>query len=403
MVDALKTGEEGFVVLNQTPFYGESGGQVGDTGTLSGEGVAATVTDTVKHNGVFGHKVTVTSGTIKLDTPLALTVDHARRSAIRANHSATHLLHEALRLTLGDHVAQRGSMVSPDRLRFDFVHTKPMTPQELQQVEEIANDIVLSNSQVETRLMGVEDAKQSGARALFGEKYGDEVRVVSMGEPTGNALGWSVELCGGTHVRRTGDIGLITVLGDSGVAAGVRRIEALTAKGARHHARANTNLVASAADLLKTAPAEVLNRIEALQDNLKKSERALSEAQKKLAMGGSSGAAAPATEIVNGTAFVGRAVEGVEAKDLRGLVDQEKKKLGSGVVALVLKGEDGKGTVAIGVTDDLTAKLSAANLVKLATVALGGQGGGGRPDMAQGGGPDGSRADEALAAIRSAL
>jgi alanyl-tRNA synthetase len=403
LVDELKTGDEGYVVLNQTPFYGESGGQVGDTGTLSGEGNAADVLDTVKNSGVFGHKVKVTAGALKIGTPLALIVDHDRRSAIRANHSATHLLHEALRLVLGDHVAQRGSMVSPDRLRFDFVHTKPISQQELQQVEEIANDIVLQNSPVETRLMGVEDAKQSGARALFGEKYGDEVRVVSMGDPTGNTLGWSVELCGGTHVRRTGDIGLITVLSDSGVASGVRRIEALTAKGARHHARTNANLVQSAADVLRTSPAEILNRLEALQDNLKKSERSLSEAQKKLALGGSAGAAAPAAETVNGTAFVGRAVEGVMAKDLRGLVDLEKKKLGSGVVALVLTGEDGKGTVAVGVTDDLTAKFSAAELIKHATAALGGQGGGGRPDMAQGGGPDGSKASEAIAAIRAAL
>ena len=251
--------------------------------------------------------------------------------------------------------------------------------------------------------MGVEDAKESGARALFGEKYGDEVRVVSMGDPTGNTLGWSVEFCGGTHVRRTGDIGLITVLGDSGVSAGVRRIEALTAVGARHHARANTNLVQTAADILKTSSSEILTRIEALQDNLKKSERALSDAQKKLAMGGSSGAAAPAAEIVNGTTFVGRTVEGIAAKDLRGLVDAEKNKVGSGVIALVLKGEDGKASVAIGVTDDLTGKFSAAELIKQATIALGGQGGGGRPDMAQGGGPDGSKADDALAAVRSAL
>src|SRR5690606_5055219 len=320
-----------------------------------------------------------------------------RRSAIRANHSATHLLHEALRLTLGDHVAQKGSLVSPDRLRFDFVHSKPISPQEMQAIEDLANDVVLANSAVETRLMGVEEAKESGARVVFGEKYGDEVRVVSMGDPTGNALGWSVELCGGTHVNRTGDIGLITVLGEAGVSAGVRRIEALTARGARHHARTNTSLVASAADLLRTTPTDILTRIEALQENLKKSERALSEAQKKLALGGSSGAAAPAAETVNGVAFVGRAVEGVAAKDLRGLVDVEKKKLGSGVVALVLKGEDGKGTVAIGVTDDLVGKYSAADLIKHATVALGGQGGGGRPDMAQGGGPDGSKAEAAVA------
>jgi alanyl-tRNA synthetase len=405
MVEALNEGEEGFVVLNQTPFYGESGGQVGDTGTLSGEGVGADVLDTVKHNGVFGHKVKMTAGAVKVGTPLSLLVNHDRRSAIRANHSATHLLHEALRLVLGDHVAQRGSLVTPDRLRFDFVHTKPITTQEMAQIEDIANDIVLQNSKVETRLMGVEDAKESGARALFGEKYGDEVRVVSMGDPTGNAVGWSVELCGGTHVNRTGDIGLITVLGESGVSSGVRRIEALTAKGARHHARTNTNLVTSAADVLRTTPAEILNRIEALQEGLKKSERALSEAQKKLALGGggTSATAAPADDKVNGVTYVGRAVEGVSPKDVKGLVDADKKRIGSGVVTIVLKGEDGRGTVAVGVTDDLTSKYSAGDLIKLATVALGGQGGGGRPDMAQGGGPDGAKAQAAIDAVRSAL
>jgi alanyl-tRNA synthetase len=405
IVDALNEGEEGFVVLNQTPFYGESGGQVGDTGTLSGEGVGADVLDTVKHNGVFGHKVKMTAGSFKVGTPLSLLVNHERRSAIRANHSATHLLHEALRLVLGDHVAQKGSLVTPDRLRFDFVHTKPISTQEMAQIEDIANDIVLQNSKVETRLMGVEEAKESGARALFGEKYGDEVRVVSMGDPTGNAVGWSVELCGGTHVNRTGDIGLITVLGESGVSSGVRRIEALTAKGARHHARANTNLVASAAEVLRTTPAEILTRIEALQEGLKKSERSLSEAQKKLALGGggSGAAAAPADDKVNGVTYVGRAVEGVSPKDVKGLVDADKKRIGSGVVTIVLKGEDGRGTVAVGVTDDLTGKYSAGDLIKLATIALGGQGGGGRPDMAQGGGPDGSKAQAAIDAVRTAL
>ncbi len=404
MVDVLTTGDEGFAVFNQTPFYGESGGQVGDSGRITGDGVAATVLETSKHHGVFGHKVKVEHGTLKLGQGLALAVDHSRRSAIRSNHSATHLLHEALRLVLGDHVAQRGSMVSPDRLRFDFVHTKPITAQELVQIEDIANEIVLQNTPVETRLMSVDDAKNSGARALFGEKYGDEVRVVSMGEPTGNGLGWSVELCGGTHVRRTGDIGLISIVAEAGVAAGVRRLEALTGKAARHRGNDHIRIVDAAAGLLRTQSHEVLDRIEAVQDSLKKAERALSEANKKLALGGGGGAeASPAAETVNGIAFAGRTVRGVEAKDLRGLIDVEKKKLGSGVVALVLVSEDGKGTVAIGVTDDLTARKSAADLVKLATVALGGQGGGGRPDMAQGGGPDGSKADAAIAAVRAAL
>jgi alanyl-tRNA synthetase len=403
MVDTLAAGEEGFVVLNQTPFYGESGGQVGDTGTISGEGFTAEVTDTVKNHGVFGHKVTVGEGTLSVGTPLSLVVDHTRRSAIRANHSATHLLHEALRIVLGDHVAQKGSMVSADRLRFDFVHTKAISPQEMAQIEDIANDIVLQNSRVETRLMGVEEAKQSGARALFGEKYGDEVRVVSMGDPTGNALGWSVELCGGTHVNRTGDIGLITVLGESGVAAGVRRIEALTARGARHHARTNANLVASAADVLHTQPFEVLTRIAALQDQLKKADRALTDARQKLAMGGGTGTGGGEAETINGVTFVGRVVDGLQPKDLRGLVDQTKKQVGSGVVVVIGLTEDGKAGLAVGVTEDLVGKVSAVDLVKVGSAALGGQGGGGRPDMAQAGGPDGSKADDAMAAIRAAL
>jgi alanyl-tRNA synthetase len=343
---------------------------------------------------------------LRVGTPLSLLVDHDRRSAIRANHSATHLLHEALRLVLGDHVAQRGSLVTPDRLRFDFVHTKPISPQEMAQIEDIANDIVLQNSKVETRLMGVEEARESGARALFGEKYGDEVRVVSMGDPTGNAVGWSVELCGGTHVNRTGDIGLITVLGEGGVSSGVRRLEALTGKGARLYARASANLVASAADVLRTTPSEMLSRLEALQDNLRKAERALSEAQRKLALGGAATPGGPAASPqveVGGVPFVGRAVEGVAPRDLRGLVDAEKKRVGSGVVTLVLRSEDGKGTVAIGVTDDLVGRYSAADLIRHATLALGGQGGGGRPDMAQGGGPDGAKAQAAIDAVRSAL
>jgi alanyl-tRNA synthetase len=313
------------------------------------------------------------------------------------------LLHEALRIVLGDHVAQKGSMVSADRLRFDFVHTKPISPQEMAQIEDIANDIVLQNSRVETRLMGVEEAKQSGARALFGEKYGDEVRVVSMGDPTGNAVGWSVELCGGTHVGRTGDIGLISVLGESGVAAGVRRIEALTARGARHHARTNTNLVASVADVLHTQPAEVLNRIAALQDQLKKSERALTDARQKLAMGGGADSPSAETETINGVNFVGRIVDGLQPKDLRGLVDQTKKQVGSGVVVVIGITEDGKAGLAVGVTEDLVGKVSAVDLVRAGSAALGGQGGGGRPDMAQAGGPDGAKANEAMAAIRAAL
>ncbi|MDB5540479.1 MAG: alaS [Devosia sp.] len=403
-VERLVAGDEGFVVLNQTPFYGESGGQVGDTGRLVGDGVAVTVNETTRHHGVFAHQVKVEEGMLTRGLGLALHVDHARRTAIRANHSATHLLHEALRIVLGDHVAQRGSLVAPDRLRFDFVHTKPISAQELAEIEDIANDIVLQNTPVETRLMSVDDAKASGARALFGEKYGDEVRVVSMGLPTGNGLGWSVELCGGTHARRTGDIGLISVVAEAGVAAGVRRIEAVTGRIARHRGDDNVRIVESAAGLLRSGPHEVLERIETLQETLKKAERALSEANKKLALGGGQTASAPAADDnVNGITFVGRAVEGISPKDVKGLVDTEKKRINSGVVTVVLRGDDGRGTVAVGVTEDLTGRYAAGELVKLATAALGGQGGGGRPDMAQGGGPDGGKADAAIAAVRAAL
>jgi len=401
-VEAIAAGQEGVVVVNQTPFYGESGGQVGDTGTIRGDGVVAEVTDTGRHHGVFAHRVRVTEGSLRLGQAVELVVDHERRSAIRANHSATHLLHEALRIVLGDHVAQKGSLVSPERLRFDFVHTKPMTPQEMAEVEDIANAIVLQNTPVETRLMGVEEAKESGARALFGEKYGEEVRVVSMGEPTGNALGWSVELCGGTHVRRTGDIGLVSIVSEGAVAAGVRRIEALTGHAARHRGNANTAILASAASLLRAGPHEVLDRIEALQEQLKKAERALTDARQKLALGGGAPGGG-ATETLNGVAFAGRVVDGLQPKDLRGLVDQTKKQIGSGVVAVIGRAEDGKAGVAVGVTDDLVGRYSAVDLVRAGAAALGGQGGGGRPDMAQAGGPDGARADDALAAIRALI
>ncbi|HEV7291892.1 MAG TPA: alanine--tRNA ligase [Devosia sp.] len=401
-VPALAAGEEGYVVLNQTPFYAESGGQVGDTGQLLGEGVEASVLDTQKFHGVFAHKVTVTTGTLKPGQAVELLVDHDRRSAIRANHSATHLLHEALRLVLGDHVAQKGSQVSADRLRFDFVHTKPMSPEEISEVEDLANAIILQNAPVETRLMGVEEAKESGARALFGEKYGDEVRVVSMGQPTGNGLGWSVELCGGTHVRRTGDIGLVSLVAESAVGAGVRRVEALTGNAARRRGNENVAIVGAAAGLLRSGTQDVLERIAALQEQLKRTERSLSDAKQKLAMGGGS-AKAEGPETINGVAFVGRVVEGLQPKDLRGLVDQTKKQVGSGVVAIVGVTEDGKAGLAVGVTEDLVGKKSAVELVKAGAAALGGQGGGGRPDMAQAGGPDGGKAEDALTAIRALI
>jgi len=410
--DSLKAGETGSLVLNQTPFYAESGGQVGDTGVLTGEGgIKFRVSDTQKKAGdLFIHTGTLEQGTLKVGTALQLEVDHARRSSIRAHHSATHLLHEALRQVLGDHIAQRGSLVAPDRLRFDFVHPKPITADELARVEDIANDVVLENDEVTTRIMAVDDAREAGARALFGEKYGDEVRVVSMGkgprEQGQNALGWSVELCGGTHVRRTGDIGLISVISEGAVASGVRRIEALTGRHARAHANDIIVLAKSAASELRTSIEDVPARITSLLEERKKLERDLSDARKKLAMGGGASAgngAAGGVREVGNVKLLARAVEGVETKDLKSLVDDGKKQIGSGVVAIVGVTEDGKAGIVVGVTADLTSRFNAVDLVRKGSEVLGGKGGGGRPDMAQAGGPDGAKANAALSAIEEAM
>ena len=409
-VPELKKGDSGVVVMNQTPFYGESGGQVGDAGEMRREGVHLIVTDTQKKAGdLFAHLVKVEDGAVKVGDPLLLVVDHDRRAGIRQNHSATHLLHEALRQVLGDHVAQKGSLVAPDRLRFDFSHPKPMTAAELERVEDIANDIVLQNAPVTTRLMALDDARASGARALFGEKYGDEVRVVAMGNTSeklgsGNNLGWSIELCGGTHVKRTGDIGLIGSLSDSGVASGVRRLEALTGKAARKAANKQMQVVKSAAAELKAPLEEMPARIAALLDERKKLERELSEARKKLAMGGGDAKSGDdGVREVNGVKLIARTVSGIELKDLRSLADEGKKQVGSGVVAIVGLSADGKAGIVVGVTDDLTKRFNAVELVRKGAEALGGKGGGGRPDMAQAGGPDGSKADAALKAVEAAL
>jgi alanyl-tRNA synthetase len=404
-VTALKKGETGAVVLNQTPFYGESGGQVGDTGVLTADGVRFKVTDTQKYLGdVFAHIGTVEEGTLKPGMALALDVDHARRAAIRKNHSATHLLHEALRQVLGDHVAQKGSLVARDRLRFDFSHPKPMSGEEIERVEDIANDMVLQNSSVTTRVMPIDDARASGARALFGEKYGDEVRVVAMGEGGGNALGWSIELCGGTHVKRTGDIGIISVVGESAVGAGVRRIEALTAKAARANANHFAKLAKATASELRVPVDDAPGRVGALMEERKQLERELTDAKKKLAMGGTGKSdGGDGLRTIGDFKLMARAVEGIELKDLRSLADEGKKKVGSGVVAIVGVTGDGKAGVVVGVTPDLTARFNAVDLVKKGAEVLGGKGGGGRPDMAQAGGPDGSKADAALAAIEAAL
>jgi alanyl-tRNA synthetase len=404
-VAALAKGETGAVVLNQTPFYGESGGQVGDTGIMTADGVRFRITDTQKKAGdLIVHSGVVEEGTLKASIPLTLEVDHGRRSAIRANHSATHLLHEALRQVLGDHVAQKGSLVAPDRLRFDISHPKPISAEEINRVEDIVNDKVLENSAVTTRLMAVDDAIASGARALFGEKYGEEVRVVAMGD-TGegaNALGWSVELCGGTHVRRTGDIGLVSVVGESAVAAGVRRIEALTGQVARRAANHIIGLAKAASAELRTQVEDVPDRIAALIEERKRLERDLSETRRKLAMGGGARADGGVRQVGDIKLFA-RAVSGIEIKDLKSLADDGKKEVGSGVVAIVGVTEEGKAGIVVGVTADLVPRFNAVDLVRRGAEALGGKGGGGRPDMAQAGGPDGGKAQAALDAIAAAI
>ncbi|MGV1756483.1 alanine--tRNA ligase [Rhizobium sp. A22-96] len=406
-VGSASAGDKVQIIVNQTPFYGESGGQMGDTGVISGENGKLTVGDTQKKGeGLFVHIAEVSEGKIKVGDAVVLTVDHARRSRLRANHSATHLLHEALREVLGTHVAQKGSLVAPERLRFDVSHPKPMTAEELKVVEEMANEIVLQNSPVTTRLMSVDDAIAEGAMALFGEKYGDEVRVVSMGQGVhGSKAGkpYSIELCGGTHVSATGQIGLVRILGDSAVGAGVRRIEAVTGESARSYLAEQDERVKNLASTLKVQPADVVSRVEALMDERRKLERELADAKRKLAMGGGQAGSADAVREVNGVKFLGKAISGVDPKDLKGLADEAKASLGSGVVALIGVSEDGKASAVVAVTEDLIGRVSAVDLVRVASAALGGKGGGGRPDMAQAGGPDGAKADEALEAVAAAL
>ncbi|MGY5776765.1 alanine--tRNA ligase [Rhizobium sp. LEGMi135b] len=406
-VDSASAGDKVQIIVNQTPFYGESGGQMGDTGAISGENGKLTVGDTQKKGeGLFVHIAEVSEGTIKVGDAVVLTVDHNRRSRLRANHSATHLLHEALREVLGTHVAQKGSLVAPERLRFDVSHPKPMSAEELKVVEEMANEIILQNSPVSTRLMSVDDAIAEGAMALFGEKYGDEVRVVSMGQGVRGAKTgkpYSIELCGGTHVSATGQIGLVRILGDSAVGAGVRRIEAVTGESARDYLAEQDDRVKSLASTLKVQAADVVSRVEALMDERRKLERELADAKRKLAMGGGQGGSADAVRDVNGVKFLGKPVSGVDPKDLKGLADEAKASLGSGIVALIGVSDDGKASAVVAVTEDLIGRFSAVDLVRIASAALGGKGGGGRPDMAQAGGPDGAKADEAIEAIAAAL
>ncbi|MGH6706755.1 MAG: alanine--tRNA ligase, partial [Sphingomicrobium sp.] len=397
-----REGETVTLVLNQTPFYGESGGQVGDAGKLTSlKGFEGIVEDTSKPLGkLHTLRTRIAKGEVGVGESLHQSVDGERRSATRANHSATHLLHAALRNRLGGHVTQKGSLVAPDRLRFDFSHPKALTAEEIASIEADVNAEIRANEPVVTRLMTPDEAVESGALALFGEKYGDEVRVLSMGRLSEKH--YSVELCGGTHVSATGDIALFKIISESAVSSGVRRIEALTGEGALAWLNGRDQRLKDAAASLKSSPDEVPARVAALVDNARRLERELAEAKKALAMGGGDQSDDAGPEQVGGYAFLGQVVEGLDPKDLRGEVDRMKQRLGSGVAALVAVNE-GRASVAVGVTDDLVGQVSAVDLVKAAVAALGGQGGGGRPDMAQGGGPDGSKANEALEAVREEL
>ncbi|MDP5278607.1 alanine--tRNA ligase [Sphingomonas sp. DG1-23] len=398
-VDKAGAGDAVTILTNQTPFYGESGGQMGDAGVIANDKMRAAVDDTSKPLGrLHAHHAKIESGEIAVGDTVKLSVDAARRDQIRANHSATHLLHAALRKRLGGHVTQKGSLVASDRLRFDFSHPSALSPQEIADIEADVNAQIRHNEAVGTRLMTPEDAIAAGAMALFGEKYGDEVRVLSMGR--GDDRHYSVELCGGTHVNATGDIAIFKIVSESAVSSGIRRIEALTGEGARQWLNARDERLKEAASVLKSAPDEVPARVAALVEERRRLERELAEAKKALALGGG-GAAAPAgPEQVNGVNFVGQVLEGLDPKALRGAVDEARARIGSGVVALVAV-NDGRASVAVGVSDGLG--LSAVDLVKAAVAVLGGQGGGGRPDMAQGGGPDGSKGAEALEAVKGAL
>ncbi|MCY1125479.1 alanine--tRNA ligase [Frigidibacter sp. RF13] len=399
------TGAKVQIVVNQTPFYAESGGQVGDSGLIRTDTGLATVTDTKKSQGVFIHMAEVTEGQIARGQPAKLEVSHKRRSAIRANHSATHLLHEALRRALGDHVAQKGSLNAEDRLRFDFSHSKGLSGEELATVEAEVNDFIRQNSSVETRIMTPDDARALGAQALFGEKYGDEVRVVSMGRLSGSGKGtdgatYSLELCGGTHVARTGDIGAFVALGDSASSAGVRRIEALTGQAALDHLRGQDRRLMDVAAALKAQPQDVADRVKALMDERKALQNEVAQLRRELAMGG--GGSGPDAKEINGVKFIPQVVSGVSGKDLPALVDELKARVGSGAV-LVVADTGGKAAVAAGVTADLTARLSAVDLVKAAAEALGGKGGGGRPDMAQAGGASAENAEGAIKAAEAVI
>ena len=407
-VASAAEGDRVQIVLNQTPFYAEAGGQVGDSGTLRGDGGEARITDTRKVAGVFIHFAEVTRGKLETGAAVQLEVDSARRSAIRANHSATHLLHEALRETLGDHVAQRGSLNADDRLRFDFSHTKALSADELARIEADVNAHIRQNAPVQTRIMTPDEARGLGAQALFGEKYGDEVRVVSMGRKDGSGRGadgatYSIELCGGTHVGGTGDIGLFVLLGDAASSAGVRRIEALTGEAALRHLGGHSKALTEIAGTLKVRPEEAQTRVQALMDERRALVQEVAQLRRDLAMSGGAGTGGEAEiEEIGGTRLIAQVLTGVDGKDLPGLIDQLKARTESGAILLIAD-VGGKAAVAAGVTEDKTGALSAVDMVRAAVGALGGKGGGGRPALAQGGAADASNSSAAIDAVRTLL
>ncbi|HWC64232.1 MAG TPA: alanine--tRNA ligase, partial [Rhizomicrobium sp.] len=403
-VQSAGAGETVEILCNQTPFYAESGGQAGDRGRMSSAKAEGEVIDTQKKLGsLHVHIVKVIRGSFSVGDAVDLKVDHERRRATRANHSATHLLHAALKRVLGNHVSQKGSLVEAERLRFDFSHPKPVTADELERIEAQVNQVIRQNSDTSTRLMPTDQAIAAGAEALFGEKYGDEVRVLTMGDDLEHPKAYSVELCGGTHVHRLGDIGLFTILSESAVAAGVRRIEALTSEHARRYLAGQAEIARDTAAAIKTPIGELAARVATLSEERRRLERELAEAKKALALsGGSSKAQGPAGTKVGALSVDLRVVEGVAPKDLKSLADEAKKRIGSGVVAFITRAE-GKASLVVGVTDDLAPKVNAVDLVRLGAEALGGKGGGGRPDMAQAGGPDNGNPQAALDAITKRL
>ncbi len=406
VTNTAQEGDQVSIVVNQTPFYGESGGQVGDVGAMTTpKGAVIEITDTQKKaGGLFVHIGKVAKGKILEGDPVDMVIDIRRRNAIRANHSATHLLHAALRRNIGKHVTQKGSVVDENRLRFDISQPAALTAEQISVVEKEVNERIRMNSDVTTRLMPVDDARALGAMAMFGEKYDEEVRVLAMGgaDPDDAKKTYSMELCGGTHVRRTGDIGLFKLVAESALASGIRRIEAVTGEGALKYLSEQEDRLYKVADLLKTSPADAVMRVEALVNDRKKLEKEVSDLRRKLASGGGSVSGPDAKEI-KGIKFSSRVLENVPANELKPLADELKSKLGSGVVALVSVGEDGKASLVVAVTQDLTSKVDAVKLVKIGAEKLGGKGGGGRPDMAQAGGPEGAKAQVAIDSIEGAL